>query len=71
MNKLKKDLTWAEAQSDDSIQTFEHPLTEMTMDKNHFAETFEPVLRQLDGTDMASYIDFFFERNPMDPSYVV
>ena len=66
MEKLPKNLTWEKAREDDSIQTFEHPLTEMTMSKEQFAETFGPVLEQLNGEDMASYVDFFFEKSPMD-----
>lgn len=64
-DKLQTNLLWADAAKDDSIVTMEHPLTEMTLSKDQFYSTFGPVLDLLDGTDMSSYVDFFFERNPV------
>ena len=65
MEHLIKDTTWAQAAADDSIVTFEHPLTEMTLPKDLFYKTFQKVLDQFDGADMASFVDFYFERNPV------
>lgn len=67
---LQKNLTWENAQNDSSIQTFEHPLTEMVMSKEQFKESFEPVLNQLDGSYMSSYIDFFFEESPVEQGHL-
>jgi hypothetical protein len=58
-------MLWVDAENDESIQTFEHPLTEMNLTKQQFHETFAKVLELLDGTDMSAYVDFFFERNPV------
>lgn len=62
---IAKNTTWAMALADDSIETVEHPLTEMTLPKDLFYTNFKEVLDQLDGSDMSSYVDFFFERNPV------
>ncbi len=66
---LPKNLLWADAVKDDSIATFEHPLTEMTLTKQQFYDTFAAVLDLLDGSDMSAYVDFFFERNPVQQTY--
>ena len=69
-DKLTKDLTWVNAAKDDSIISLEHPLMEMAMEKAAFYTTFQPVCDLLDGEDMSSYVDFFFERSPVQPTYV-
>ena len=66
---LPKNLLWADVVKDDSIETFEHPLTEMTLTKQQFHDTFGAVLDLLDGSDMSAYVDFFFERNPVQQTY--
>jgi hypothetical protein len=65
MERLAKNLTWETVLGDDTITSFEHPLTEMTMDKGTFYETFRAVCDMLDGSDMSSFVDFFFERSPV------
>ncbi len=68
---LKKNLVWSEAFIDPSIASFQHPLFDTVFSKEIFVDMFRVVLEQLDGTSAADYVDFFFERSPVESSTLV
>ncbi len=47
-----------------SVTSVEDPISSGTMAIESFIQIYEPLLITLDGYDMSSYVDFFFERSP-------
>jgi len=60
-------LTWDVVRANTRLaRTFEDPITGASIDVSEFFAVYGPVLRQLDGSDMSSYVDFFWLPSPID-----
>jgi hypothetical protein len=51
-----------------TVSTFEDPVYSNHVIKELFIEMYEPLLVSLDGSDMTSFVDLFFEPSPIDKS---
>lgn len=60
--------TWNDIINDDSIELFEHPIFNTLIPKEEFYEEFGKVLDLLNGETMTDYVDFFFQRDPVNKS---
>lgn len=49
--------------------TFECPISSGQVKLTEYTTLYGPFMKTLDGTDMASFVDFFFEPSPMNPSH--
>lgn len=54
-----------------SVTTVEDPIATGSMAIDSFIEIYGPLLQTLDGSDMSSYVDFFFERSPCNRSVLI
>jgi hypothetical protein len=54
-----------------SITSIEDPISSGTMATESFIQIYEPFLITLDGRDMMSHVDFFFERSPCNSSILM
>ena len=54
-----------------SIDLIEDPIGSGYLAKETFLETFLSVLTGLDGRDMSSYVDFFFEKSSCNPAVLM
>ncbi len=57
-------ITWTKALKSKDVQTIEDPLLGTPVDKFSYARIYGPCLEGLDGGDMMSFFDFFFEPQP-------
>ena len=64
-------VTWAHAFRCRDVVTIEDPLLETAVDKATYNDLYGKALDTLDGGDMASFFDFFFERQPSCPTHWV
>lgn len=62
-----KNLTWKKVLSGNDITDMEDPITGSEYCKHYYYSIYGKVLDELDGKDEISYVDFFFERNPIRP----
>lgn len=62
-NTLIMSLVWSEVTSDSE---FECPVTGGSLPIETYEEMFGGFLRTLDGRDMTSFVDFFFQRSPVN-----
>jgi len=61
-------VTWKLVMQDITIRSIQEPISEMLIEKIEFYEAYEEFLVTLDGRDMTSYVDFFWQRSPVDCS---
>ena len=54
-----------------SVCLVDDPITSGQMAIESFIEIYEPLLLTLDGRDLSSYVDFFFERSACNNSILV
>lgn len=54
-----------------SVTTVDDPVSSGSMAIESFIEIYGPLLVTLDGRDMSSFVDFFFERSPCNRSVLV
>ena len=65
-------VTWANFESQlNNIDMFEDPVYESYVDKEQFLDIYIKVLRTLDGTDLSSYVDFYFQPSPINSSVYI
>lgn len=55
-------VTWSCALQDNSIKTIQDPVSFACIDK----QAYKDFLETLDGRDMMSFVDFFFQKSPVD-----
>tara|TARA_Y100000389_G_C17389188_1_gene478858 strand:+ start:437 stop:1018 length:582 start_codon:yes stop_codon:yes gene_type:complete len=60
--------TWNDVKNDNSIELMEHPIFNSSISKIDFYEEFSQVLDLLDGETMTDFVDFFFQRDPINNS---
>lgn len=61
-------ITWEMLISDSTIRSIQEPVCEMMIEKEDFSHAYSPFLITLDGSDMTSFVDFFWRRSPVDHS---
>lgn len=54
--------------SDPTIQTIQEPVCEQYVSKDDFDVGYRAFLVTLDGRDCASFVDFFWQRSPVNSS---
>ena len=59
-------VTWKSAMKDTTIRSIQEPICEMLIEKSDFNDAYSKFLITLDGRDMASFVDFFWRRSPID-----
>lgn len=64
---MSSKLVWSEGLHS-RISLFEDPITGGRLAWESFIETYGKLLETLDGRDMSSYVDFFFEPSSLDTS---
>ena len=63
-------VVWSVVRENPTVEFFEHPLLGGMVCKSEYEKEFGPVLRELQGQSMADFVDFFFERDQLQPSYL-
>jgi hypothetical protein len=63
-----RQVTWIQVLNDVTITALEHPFLNTTMSKEIMGDEFGAVLTQLDGATLSDFVDFFYRRDPVDPS---
>lgn len=61
-------ITWEMVISDYTIRSIQEPVCEMMIEKDDFSNAYDLFLTTLDGSDMTSFVDFFWRRSPVDNS---
>lgn len=61
-------VTWSIVLQDKTIRTLPDPISSGLLDKHIYHDSYQPFLETLDGRDLSSYVDFFFQRSPVDHS---
>ena len=59
-------VTWKLVMQDKSIRSIQEPICEMMIEKDDFDDAYNKFLITLDGSDMTSFVDFFWRRSPID-----
>lgn len=59
-------LVWNNIIKHSDEYTFECPITGSGIDTSEYHAVYGPFLETLDGRDLSSYVDFFFERSPIN-----
>lgn len=59
-------ITWSTALQDNSIKTIQDPVSFACVDKQAYHESYQDFLETLDGRDMISFVDFFFQKSPVN-----
>ena len=62
-----KKVTWKQVLLANDITDMEDPVTGSEYCKHYYYKIYGKVLDELDGTDLMSYVSFFFERHPIRP----
>jgi hypothetical protein len=66
-------ITWFEFKQNtlSRIDMFEDPVYSTYVDKNIFVEMYSTALETLDGGDMSSFVDFYFQSSPINNSIYI
>lgn len=67
-NENECKITWNMVMTDKSIKSVYEPVCEMCVPKKDFDQAYSTFLITLDGSDMTSFVDFFWQRSPTDNS---
>ena len=69
---LKGYSTWNDVMKSNKITDIQDPVLEMEIDKHEFANMYENIVSELQGTgDIKSYIDYYFIVNPIKSSSLI
>ncbi len=63
---MKYSKTWIKVKFDNSIELIEHPLTGILIPKIEFADEFETLLLEFDGSTASDYFDFYYSACPLN-----
>lgn len=66
---LRCKLTWSGARARGDIHSFEEPLLGFAVDKQSFEQSYGPLLETLDGGDLVSWVDGFFQPSPLNAGH--
>ncbi|CAH6418161.1 Hypothetical protein HVR_LOCUS36 [uncultured virus] len=69
---MEYSITWESFQPElNKVDMFEDPVYESYIEKDQFLEIYFTILKALDGSDLSSYIDFYFQPSPINPSIYI
>jgi hypothetical protein len=67
-SKFGKNTTWIVVLRDNSIKSIQEPICELYISIRDFDKAYRKFMITLDGRDMTSFVDFFWQRSPIDSS---
>lgn len=70
MKTVFQNVTWTIALQDNTIRTFQDPVSLSCIDKTVYHHSYKEFLETLDGRDMTSFVDFFFQKSPTDRTHL-
>lgn len=59
-------VTWEMVMRDTSIRSIQEPISQLFIDKTDFNSAYLVFLDSLDGSDMSSFVDFFWQKSALD-----
>lgn len=63
-------ITWTTVLADKTIKTIQDPVSFSCIDKEVYHDSYKQFLLTLDGQDLTSFVDFYFQKSPVDKTHL-